>query len=146
MTSCSILLKNRNSNLNEKFSIFPVLRKSTLRKILLKKKKRNFYVNSKIFVWLKQILFEWTRLILRSIYWNSKQWKQTFSFKEILSSTVYQTNVAFILRYLFVQCKTVSFYYKLGTMTRAIARDLMPIGAAALLFDNEYTFQKRMTN
>ena len=25
----------------------------------------------------------------------------------------------------------------LGTMTRAVARDLMPIGAAALLFDNE---------
>ena len=30
-----------------------------------------------------------------------------------------------------------SSYGKLGTMTSAIARDLMPIGAAMLLFDNE---------
>ena len=28
-------------------------------------------------------------------------------------------------------------------MTRALARDLMPIGATALLFDNELTYQKR---
>ena len=31
-------------------------------------------------------------------------------------------------------------------MTRAIARDLIPIGAAALLFDNKSTFPKRMMN
>ena len=31
-------------------------------------------------------------------------------------------------------------------MTRANARDIMPIGAAALLFDSEYTFQKNMMN
>ena len=38
------------------------------------------------------------------------------------------------------------FYVGLGSMTRAIARDLMPIGTAVLLFDNESTFQKRMTS
>ena len=34
-------------------------------------------------------------------------------------------------------CTYMKYLVLLGTITRAIARDLMPIGAAALLFDNE---------